>query len=184
MRGFTFIEVMVAMLIFVLAVLAAINIVTNAVRATRDTRETTTATWLVQNVMAELEIKLETEGIDKGCQKKSEGKFEAPFEKFSWRSSCYEIDFKLTEAASQLKDQLGEDSSSQQDDSTNAVEKLITETASQYIAKSMRELHAEVFWTQGKTKRQVDVTTHFSRYDQPITVPGIGTFTNTGGTQQ
>ncbi len=174
--GFTFIEVMVAMLIFVMAVLAAVDIVNGSVRATKESKEITVATQLLQNVMVDLETKIETEGFDKGCEKKKEGTFESPHESFSWKTFCEEIDFNLSQTASQLA---GTDSSGNESATENQLQKLILDTASKYITKALRELHAEVTWTQGKDKRTIDLTTHFARFDQPLTIGGIP---GTGGT--
>src|SRR5688572_16040196 len=90
------------MAIFTIAVLAAIDITSGSVRATRDAREVSAATWLLQQKMVELETKLETDGVEKACEKKDSGKFEEPHENFTWKSSCEEIDFKLSETAAQM----------------------------------------------------------------------------------
>lgn len=182
---------MVAMLIFVLAVLAAVNIVRGAVRATRETREITIANWLLQNVISELEIKLETEGVEKACEKKTEGKFEDPYSKYRWVSECYEVDFALSETAAKMA-QASQNPDKSEDDinQENQILKMVLDTASGYIKKSMREIHAEVLWVDGKTPRKVEVTTHFARYDNPLAIPGAsggsgsGSGNGGGGTGQ
>src|SRR4051794_37052697 len=98
-NGFTFIEVLIAILIFTLVVVAAVNVMRGSVRATAEAKEISTATWLLQNKMVELETGLEGQGVDKFCTKKKEGKFEAPFERFSWVTTCNQIDFKIPEAS-------------------------------------------------------------------------------------
>lgn len=173
-RGFTFIEVMVAMLIFVLAVVAAVGIARGSVRATRDAKEMSTATWLAQSAMVELETRLETEGIEKGCEKKKEGKFKAPYQNFSWISSCDELEFNMSEQAAKLAAAAGQEEESNEVESENMIQKMILQAASEYMTKSLRELHTEVWWMQGKQRMSVSLTTHFVRYDQPLTLPGIG----------
>lgn len=180
--GFTFIEVLVAMLIFTLAAIAAVNIGQGSVKATREAKEISTATWLLQNVITDLENRLESEGVDKGCEKKKEGKFEAPHDNFTWTAECYQIDFKLSDTASKMMAAMGDRDKDKKDDSSqqnqqDAIMKMVMDTASKYITDSMRELHAEVAWNQGKTRRHIDVTTHFARYDQKVNLPGL----NLGG---
>lgn len=191
--GFTFIEVLVAMLIFVMAVVVSLSVTDGSVKATNDTKEISTATWLLQNVMVELETKIETEGFDKGCEKKHQAKFEAPYQNFNWLTTCDEIDFQLSQTAAQLmkqKPDQGSDDANQE----NLIAKFILQNASDYISKSVREIHAEVSWTKGKLVRKIDLTTHVARYDQALTMPGStpaqpvggvppGT-TNSGGTSQ
>lgn len=172
-KGFTFVEILVAMAIFVLAVLAAINIARGSVQAATDSKDITQATWLLQEKMVELETQLETLGVEKACEEEKTGKFEEPYERYTWATYCYEVDFRLSETAAQLQQQQaqGEDAPLNRT-SENQVLKLILETANKYMADSVRELHVEISWKQGRADRMIDATTHFARYDQQIALPG------------
>lgn len=172
--GFTFIEVMVAMLIMVLAVVAAVNITRGAVRATRDSKEISIATWLAQTAIVDLETKVETEGVEKGCDKKKDGKFKAPYEQYTWTTYCTEIEFNISQEAAKIAAAAGNTEKEDENSSENMIQKMILQAASDYITKSLRELHAEVKWTEGKQQRSIALTTHFVRYDQPLTLPGVG----------
>lgn len=171
--GFTFIEVLLAITLFVIAAVVAVDLTRGSVRATQDLKEVTTATWLLKKTMTELEARIEAEGFDKACDKKKEGKFEAPFEKYRWVTHCHEIDFKLSQSAAAMASQAPEEREegvSREDQ----IQKMILKTASEHLSKSMRELHAEVFWIQGKkNQRSVDVTTHVARYDLPLAIPTL-----------
>ena len=103
--GFSFIEVLIAIVILVIASVVSVDLLRGSVRATRDARELTTATMLLQKTMSELETKLETEGMEKACDKKKTGKFDVPFDKYTWATYCNEIDFKLSQTASKLMEQ-------------------------------------------------------------------------------
>ena len=175
--GFTFIEVMIATVIFVLAALAAMDLARGSVRAVKEAQEITQATWLLQKVMVELETKIETEGIEKGCEEKKEGTFDEPYNRFTYTTYCSEIDFRLSETASQL---LGEGGSGEGSNVENMTQKMILNLASDYISKASRELHAEVKWMQGKTPKKIDVTTHVANYTLPFTLPA-GLMPGTGG---
>jgi hypothetical protein len=161
------------MLIFVLAALAAVDVARGAVRATKDSRQVTLANWLLQNSIVELETRLETEGMDKGCEKKKEGKFKEPYEKYRWIQYCDEIDLKLSQTAAMAMRPKQEGSDDRNDNKEDLVLKMVLDTASDYITKSLRELHTEVLWTEGKQQKKVSATTHFVRYDQPIALPGV-----------
>jgi type II secretion system protein I len=174
-KGFTFIEVLVAMLIFTLAALASLTIVNGSVKAVRESKEISQATWLLQNLMAESESKLEGQGIDKACKDKEEGKFPAPHENFRWKKQCYRIDFKLSESAARLQQQMQSGEEEERSDKENQMLKMVLQIASEYITRSTRELHVEVTWQQGKNTRTIAATSHFVRYDQQPGVPGLGT---------
>jgi len=169
-NGFTFIEVLLAITLFVIAAVVAVDLTRGSVRATQDLKDVTTATWLLKKTISQLETKMESDGFDKACDKKKEGKFDAPYEKFTWVTNCIQIDFKLSQSAATLTAS-DKDSDSPESSKENILQKMVLNVASDYISKSMRELHAEVHWVQGKkTKRSVDVTTHVARYDQPLQI--------------
>lgn len=177
-NGFTFIEVLVAMLIFTIAALAAINIVSGSVRATREAKEISQATWLLQNLLAETESKLEAQGIDKACKEKETGKFPAPNDTFEWKTECYKVDFHLSEAAAKLQEQVAKQAGEDEDGKSsqeNPFLKIILQVASEYISRSTREVHVEVSWKQGKTPRALSASTHFVRYDQQAQLPQVPT---------
>ena len=55
--GFTFIEVLLAITLFVIAAVVAVDLTRGSVRATQDLKEVTTATWLLKKTITELETK-------------------------------------------------------------------------------------------------------------------------------
>lgn len=158
---------MIATVIFVLAALAAMDLARGSVKAVKDAQEVTVATWLLQKVIVDLETKIETEGIEKACEKKKEGKFEEPYQTYSYVTYCSEVDFRISEAASAV---LG-GSEENEKKLENSTLKTLLDKASTYINQSTRELHAEVNWLQGKTPRVIDVTTHVVNYQVPFTFP-------------
>ncbi len=171
--GFTFIEVLVAMLIFVMAVLAAADIANGAVKATQDSRDVTLGTWLLQGKMVELETQLETEGIEKGCVKKDTGKFEAPFDRYSWQTECYEIDLKISETAAKLAaSAAGEEEDEGQTSQESSIQKMVLGIASDYLTKAVREIHTEVYWNQRGAERVISLTTHVVNYNLPLQLGG------------
>jgi type II secretion system protein I len=170
-RGFTFLEVLVAMLIFTLAALASLNIMNGSVRAVKESKEITQATWLLQNLMSETESKLESQGVDRACKEKETGKFPAPYEKYQWKVTCNKIDFRLSEAAAKLQQQMAAGQKGDDSQTENPVLKMILQVASEYLTRSTREVYGEVSWMQGKTPRQISATTHFARYDQQPSLP-------------
>ncbi len=169
--GFTLVEVLFAILIFVIAALAAADLTRGSVRATREGKDISVATWLLQNVMTELETKLETEGFDKGCDKKKEGKFDPPNDRFVWTAYCNDIDFKLSSSAAKILAK--EDSKDDKPSTEDMIQKIILKSAGDYLTKSIRELHVEIKWKMGSIEKTIDATTHVAVYNLPFTVSGI-----------
>lgn len=171
--GFTLVEVLFAILIFVIAALAAADLTRGSVRATREGKDISAATWLLQNVMTELETKLETEGFDKGCDKKKEGKFDPPYDRFVWTAYCNEIDFKISASASKIMKAAGEDSKDDKASAEDMIQKIVLKSAGDYLTKSIRELHVDIKWKLGSVDKTVGATTHVAVYNQPFTIQGM-----------
>jgi len=172
-HGFTFIEVLVAMLIFTMAAVTAIELVKGSVMATRDTKAISEATWLLQNLMTELETKINTIGFQDGCEKKTEARFDAPYDNYAWVAYCDEIDFQLSQTAAQMMAQGNDSEDAPRTATEDPVLNTILNLANGYISSAVRELHAEVYWQSGANERKVTVTTHVVRLDQPLAIGGV-----------
>jgi prepilin-type N-terminal cleavage/methylation domain-containing protein len=173
--GFTFPEVLVAMVIFVLCVVVAIDLIKGSVVVTTRSREATIANWLLQNIMTELETKIETLGFEQGCEEKAEAKFDAPYAEYRWRTYCTQIDFQLSESASRMQQAVqGEEAEDSGSTTEDLLLKQLLELASKYMGESSRELHAEVIWEQDGKERIVSATTHTVVLDKPFNLPNFG----------
>lgn len=181
-NGFTFIEVLIAMVILVMAVIAASTIIESSVRSSKDIKEMTQATWLLEKIMTQHEIEIDSNGIDKGCTPKKEGKFSPPHEMYSWVSYCSQIDFHMSETAAKLNlaKEMGK-SANQMGKSQDVILSMFTDMANRYFSKSMRELHVEVAWMRGKQKKTIALTTHIARFDQTIDLPNASNVSSLGG---
>lgn len=168
--GFTLVEVLFAILIFVIAAVAAADLTRGSVKASREGKEVSIATWLLQNVMTELETKIETEGFEKGCEKKKEGKFEAPYDKYTWTATCNEIDFKISASAKKLMDKNDEDKSQSTED---MIQKVVLQSAGDYLSKSIREINVVINWKMGPVDKSINATTHVAVYNQPFVFQGL-----------
>ncbi len=179
--GFTFIEVLVAMAIFVLAAVVAVRVGQGAVFAIAQAKRLTEATWLVQKAMVELQTKVETAGFDKGCVPKTEGGFPPPHQQFTWIAYCNPVDLQISQSVADaaLKQKQGAFSQAGGaqggglGSNQSLAEKMVLETANKYFSQAIRELHVEVDWVQGKDKRHITLTTHVARMDQPLVLPSL-----------
>ncbi len=167
-NGFTFIEVLVAMAIFVIASVAAINITTGAVQATHDSKYMTIATFLAQKIMVELETQIETKGFDEGCFKEKEGKFDSPYNNYSWKTYCDEIDFYLSDTISNLLEATENKESEEPQINKNQIVSILIKNANDFISKAIRELHVEVFWEHKNEIRKVSLTTYVANYNEKL----------------
>src|SRR3989338_2702804 len=102
-KGFTLIEVLIAMAIFTLSFLVLIDAQNMNVKNSAYSRRLTTATLLAQKKMAEVRLKYEGKNIS-DIPDKEEGEFEAPHTKYRWEETSrpfhYDLSFLADMAAS------------------------------------------------------------------------------------
>ncbi|AKU91326.1 prepilin-type N-terminal cleavage/methylation domain-containing protein [Vulgatibacter incomptus] len=190
-RGFTLLEVMVALAILALALTAIVGINGNAIRAHGFSKRVTVATMLARSKMADIESKFTAEGFTSEFDQKMEGTFsDEGWSDFRWEAEIVkpEIDAKIASnlvetVGTQLAGQLGGDKDPNTPPGlttptldpgsiTSMMGPLIqtqVNTLVETMKKSVREVRLKVMWKEGGSEDSVDVVTHMV-----VLAPGDG----------
>jgi prepilin-type N-terminal cleavage/methylation domain-containing protein len=144
-RAFTLLEVMVSIAILAISLTVLLTFSGNILVKSGRSEAMTVASMLAKQKMVELELELEKE-MKKGVfpeEKSEDGKFELPYEDYSWEMTINKVELPAPAA--------GEKGSIQQ---------VISKQLSKEIAKSVRELKLIIRWTDMGEEQEMDVTTH------------------------
>lgn len=144
-RGFTLLEVMVAMAILAGALASIVGLTGSSMMKSERAGKLLVATMLAREKMADLELEIER-GKLKGEfpeEKEEQGKFEEPFDGYS-----FEVKIKRVELPAPV---VGEEGS---------VQDLVGKQLTKEIAQTVRELKLTVKWEERGGERQFDVVTH------------------------
>lgn len=144
-KGFTLLEIMVAMAILSISLVALLSFQGNTMITSGRAEKITEATMLARMKMGEIELELD-KGLKKGEfpeEKTEEGEFEEPFENYKWKLSIKGV--KLPAPV------MGDEGS---------VENLIGRQLTEEIAKTVREVKLEIVWSELGEEQSINVVTH------------------------
>lgn len=175
-RGFTLLEVMVALAILAVSLVAILGINGGTVRSHAYAKRLTVATMLARSKMVDLETHFYHEGFTSEFDQAMEGDFsEEGWKDFRWRAEIVvpKLDAGQTTAlvqqlAAQLLGDLGKsedgdgptyDTQTMLGPYQGMIESQIA-TIVETMKKSLREVRLQVSWMDGKREETLDVVTH------------------------
>ncbi|WP_373045541.1 prepilin-type N-terminal cleavage/methylation domain-containing protein [Vulgatibacter sp.] len=185
-RGFTLLEVMVAVGILALAITAIVGINGNAINAHQYSKRVTVATMLARSKMVDLESQFNEEGFTSQFDQKMAGDFsEEGWDEFRWEAEIVKPELDEGSATSMVQN-LVQQFTGQAEDEVEAasntaggptpalpggmgamaaqfapmIESQVS-TLTTTLEQSVREVRLKVSWGKGEQTESVDVTTHF-----------------------
>ncbi len=144
-KGFTLLEIMVAVAILAVSLTAILRFHGDTLMTSARAEKMTIAAMLAQRRMAEVEIQIDKD-LKKGEfpeEKSEEDKFDEPYEDYKWR-----LTIKRVNLPSPVQ---GEEGSPQH---------MIGKQLTDQIAKMVREVKLEIIWEELGEEQSIDVVTH------------------------
>jgi prepilin-type N-terminal cleavage/methylation domain-containing protein len=153
--GFTLLEVIIAITIMVMAFASILAVESNSINATTRAKEMNMVAMLAHGKMIDLEYRVEGKSFDE-VQKEQGGNFDAPYEKFRWKTEIKEIKFPNMSMGNNkgAGNANGEDSGNQYAD-------LIMKLVTNFFTKAIRELVVTVFWKRNSVEVSYTVSTYW-----------------------
>ena len=144
-RGFTLLEVMVAIAILSISLIVLLSYTGNTMNTSLRAEQMTIATMLARQKMADIETDL-NKGMRRNefpDEKSEEGTFEAPYEDFAWEMEVRKVDLPapVTGEPGSLQDVIGKNLTKQ-------------------ISNTVRELKLIVKWGEPEDEDTLEVVTH------------------------
>ncbi|GEM_PF-1508237 len=176
-KGFTLLEIMIAMAILSISLLALYTSMGNSLRISGSAEDTDQATQLARKKMTEILMSLD-EDIARGAfpeEKEENGTFDKPFEKYKWSYAIKKVQIPVLQPPSnQAAGSVGEGSSKGATPSgatpgqtTPGLENAAANMAqmvTKKISESIRELKLTVSWGENPDdEEKVVLTTHLSK---------------------
>ena len=157
--GFTLIEVMIAVGILAIGIGAILVAENNSLDVTIRAKRMTTVATLAKNTLIDAERELQGKTFDE-TKTESAGKFDAPYNEYSWERKIKEITFPnvMNPAASG-----GAEGAAKKEDSGVVdpnIERVV-KIATNYLSKSSRELTVTIKWTEKGEKQSFSVSQYW-----------------------
>lgn len=144
-RGFTLLEVMVAVTILAISLTVMMHFTGNTLIASGRAERMTVATMLAREKITEMEVQL-AKAIKRGEfpeERSEDGEFDEPFDDFRWR-----MEIRKVELPAPVTGEKG------------SIQDVVSRQLTKEIAKSVRELALTVSWGELGEEQSVNVTTH------------------------
>ncbi len=148
-KGFTLLEVMLALAVFGLAMTAIVGFNERGYMNEAKARRMTTAVGLASTKMTDAQLDIEKD-ISKGSfpeEKTDEGEFERPFEDYKWKLEVRRVELPLPP----LGDEAG------------AATKQIMDIMKTQISDSIREIKLTISWKEMEKEKSFSVVTHITK---------------------
>lgn len=161
-RGFTLLEVLLALACFAFGVLAVVEARTGSLRNTVESERMFQAVELAEGKMNDLMLKyqqkINKDGIE-GSLGKEEGTFDEPFEKFSWQVELREPAMKFTRATiEKFLGDMGVDKS--EADDLAEQQRLLLGNLNKAVKDNLAELQLTVKWMEYGRKYSLPLVSH------------------------
>lgn len=144
-RGFTLIEVMVAVSIMAVSLSVLLDFEGNTLKSSARSYGTTTGSWLARSKMVDVELMLEKD-MKKGEfpeDKEEHGEFEEPFVDYLWEYKLRKVELPVPPETEE-----------------GSMQNMIAKQLTQEIGNRVRELKVSVREKKWDEKKKITLTTH------------------------
>ena len=150
-RGFTLLEVIIAMAIMVLAFASILAVEQGSINASARAKQMNVVGMLAKNQMVETEFKIEGKTFDE-VRKEEAGTFPEPYSDYRWTTVVKELKFPKIGTGGGAGGK-----AEQEGQMTDMLTKLLTN----FLSKAIREVTVTVFWKRGKGEQNFALSTYW-----------------------
>jgi general secretion pathway protein I len=155
-RGFTLLEVIIALAIMTMAFAAILSMISDGINASARTHKMTIVSMLAKRQMVEVEYKYEGKTFDE-VKKEDGGTFPTPYEEYRWTYEIKEIEFPNLGGGNSSSGGAASDTDSNSSEIADMMTKLVT----QFLSKAIRQVSVTIFWKNGTKEQNFAVATYW-----------------------
>jgi general secretion pathway protein I len=165
-RGFTLLEVMIAMAIMVVSFASILMIQSNALDSAGKARQMNVVSMLAKGLMVETEYAVEGKTFEE-FKKEEAGQFKDPYQEYTWKREIKEIKFPNINVGANPG--AAEGNASAESGTTEATEK-ITKLMTQHLSKAIREIVVTITWKRGKGTQSFTLSSYWVNLNHEFSI--------------
>ncbi len=168
-RGFTLLELMIAMTIMLLAFSSILAIQSSSVSSALRARQTHEVSMLARSALAQTEVEISGKKFNEISEEIS-GQFEEPYQDYSWKREIKEI--TLPNLAGIASATQGENAQSDEETEAqkSAMVEQMTKVVTNFLSKAVREVVITVSWKRGITTQTYEVAMYWVDLDSELQI--------------
>lgn len=155
-RGFTLLEILIAVAIMVVAFGAILMVESSSINAASKARQMDIVAMLAKSAIVEAELKFQGKAFSE-MKKEEKGQFEEPYKDYRWSREVKEVKFPALGGGAGSGDSAEGGIASGGTQDSEMIAKLI----SQFLTKAVREVTVTVSWDKGDGEQNYSVSTYW-----------------------
>jgi general secretion pathway protein I len=162
-KGFTLIEIMIAMAILSIGLVSIYTAQGNSLRASGNAEKIQTAAMLARQIMTEkmmgVEISLQ-KGVFPADQEEDSGEFEAPFDEYRWEYSVRKVEIPIGSGGGEEQGAEGGAQGTEANQAPESAQNNLAQMVSKKLSDTIREINVKIIWEELGEEQSIKVTTH------------------------
>jgi type II secretion system protein I len=160
-KGFTLLEVIIAMAIMTLAFSSILAVEMGSINASARAKQMNIVAMLAKNQMVETEFKIEGKTFEE-VKKEETGAFLPPYQDYKWKTTVREIKFpKISPIGAKGAAGGGATTGGAGGGGEDQFTELVTKLISNFFSKAIREVTVTVLWKRGTAEQTFSLSTYW-----------------------
>jgi prepilin-type N-terminal cleavage/methylation domain-containing protein len=165
-KGFTLVEIMIAIAILSVGLLSIYTAQGNSLRASGNAERIQTAAMLARQIMTQKMIEVE-KNMQKGTfppdKEEDTGEFEAPLDQYRWEYSVRKVEIPIGGGGGGAPPAEGGEGGANANQAPESAQNALAQMVSKKLSDTIREINVKVIWEELGEEQSIKVTTHVAK---------------------
>lgn len=156
-RGFTLLEVMIAMTIMLVAFASILSVQSSSLNTSAKARQMNLVGMLAKSALVQTEVEMQGKAF-KELGAEESGQFEEPYQEYTWERTIKEVKFPNLSAL--LSSQPSGEAAASEDGNAAMMEQM-SKLVTNFLSKALREVTITVKWRKGAGEQKYVVSMYW-----------------------
>lgn len=167
-KGFTLVEIMIAIAILSIGLVSIYTAQGNSLRASGNAERIQTAAMLARQIMTEKMLEVE-KNLQKGTfpadKEEDSGEFEAPFQEYRWEYLVRKVEIPIGGGGGGDQPQPGTEGAQgpNANQAPESAQSNLANMVSKKLSDTIREINVKIIWEELGEEQSIKVTTHVAK---------------------
>jgi prepilin-type N-terminal cleavage/methylation domain-containing protein len=164
-KGFTLIEIMIALAILSVGLVSIYTAQGNSLRASGNAERMETAALLARQIMTQKLLDVEKKmqkGVFPADKEEDTGEFDAPFDEYRWEYSARKVEIPIGGGGGQQAAE-GGGQGAEANQAPESAQNSLAQMVKKKLSDTIREINVRIIWEELGEEQSIRVTTHVAK---------------------